>query len=336
MLGSPLKGLVAVLIGSLLGFVGLDPQSGLDRFTFGIPYLYDGISLIILLLAFYGINEIVTDWVRPCKDHIVPVPSDWKQCIPSRQDLQQAAPACLRGTAIGNILGVLPGGGAVISSIAAYIAEKKIGARRHLIGTGIVEGVAAPEAANNAASQASFIPFLTLGIPTHAVMALMSGAMLIQGVTPGPSFMLQHSELFYALLASFWIGNLLLLVFNLPLLPLFVKILKIPKFWLHSLILTACFASTFYLNYNWFDLVLLCGLSVLAVWLRMCGCEANPLIMGFIITTMLEDHFRRAVIIADGDLTFFVTSWFSVVCYAVTTLVIVVMCIRSKNPQLQT
>jgi TctA family transporter len=303
--GSVLKAIAMVCFGILLGLVGTDVNSGTIRFAFGQPELTDGIGFVALAMAFFGITDVVVNLEH--KDKTDVYGERLGSVLPSWEDLRTCFWSIARGTALGSILGILPGGGALLASFAAYMFEKKIAKRPRHFGEGDIRGVAAPESANNAGAQTSFIPMLTLGIPSNPTMALMIGALMIQGIAPGPQVMTERPELFWGLVASMWVGNLMLLVLNLPLIGLWVKLLAVPYRLLFPAIFVFCCIGVFTVDNKIFDIYVLAALSAVAYVLLKLDCEPAPLILGFILGPMMEEQMRRAMMINFGDVTIFVT-----------------------------
>ena len=303
--GSLLKAIAMVCFGILLGLVGTDVNSGTIRFAFGQDELTDGIGFVALAMAFFGITDVVvnlehTDKTDVYRDRLGSV-------LPTWADLRICGWSIARGTALGSILGILPGGGALLASFAAYMFEKKIAKPPRNFGNGDIRGVAAPESANNAGAQTSFIPMLTLGIPSNPTMALMIGALMIQGIAPGPQVMTERPELFWGLVASMWVGNLMLLVLNLPLIGLWVKLLAVPYRLLYPAIFVFCCIGVYTVDNKIFDIYVLAALGAIAYVLLKLDCEPAPLILGFILGPMMEEQMRRAMMINFGDVTVFVT-----------------------------
>ena len=288
----------------LLGMVGTDVNSGVARYDFGIPELQDGIDFAIVAMGVFGFAEIMTNLEQ--RENRVEITDKVGTLYPNKQEFKQAWPAVVRGTALGSALGILPGGGAVLSSFASYTLEKKLSSTPERFGKGHPAGVAGPESANNAAAQTSFIPLLTLGIPGNAVMALMIGAMTIHNIQPGPQVMSSHPELFWGLIVSMWIGNLMLLVLNLPLIGLWIKLLKVPYRILFPAILVFCTIGVYSLNYNNFDILITALFGLIGyVWSKL-KCEGAPLLLGLVLGPMMEENFRRALLLARGDYSTFV------------------------------
>ena len=319
--GSLIKAIAMTILGLLLGVVGTDVNSGVARFTFGIPELYDGIGFIIIAMGLFGFTEIVLNLEQgEAREVFVKKVTN---IMPTWKDIKDSAGAIMRGTAIGSVLGILPGGGALLSSFAAYTVEKKIGDPSNF-GKGEIRGVAAPESANNAGAQTSFIPMLTLGIPSNVVMALMIGAMMIQGIAPGPQVMTEKPELFWGLIASMWIGNLMLVILNLPLIGIWVKLLSIPYRLLYPSILLFCGVGVYSISNQPFDMMLAALFGVLGYVFIKLECEPAPLILGFILGPMMEENLRRAMLLSRGDATVFFTKPISGALLAVAILLLLV------------
>ncbi|MEO8296810.1 MAG: tripartite tricarboxylate transporter permease [Burkholderiales bacterium] len=335
--GSLLKAVSMILLGLLLGQINTDVISGVPRFSFDIPELTDGIGIVPLAMGLFGFGEIITNLGRPPEQREV-FTKDVKGLWPTKQDFRDAWPAVLRGTALGSILGVLPGGGALLASFASYTLEKKTRGRKDEVpfGKGNIRGVAGPESANNAGAQTSFIPMLTLGIPPNAVMALMVGAMTIKGIQPGPQVMTNNPELFWGLIASMWIGNLMLVILNLPLIGIWVKLLTVPYRFLFPAIMTFCCIGLYTLNNNAFDVYTGAACAVVSVVFYKLGCEPAPLLLGFILGPMMEENLRRALLLSRGDWTTFATRPLSAgLLLAALAMVVIVMLptIRNKRQE---
>jgi TctA family transporter len=303
--GSVIKAVGMVLVGLLLGLVGTDTNSGLTRYTFGIQEIWDKIDFVPLVIGMFGIVEIV----RNLEQTALPRPhlkAKLRDLWPRGRDFREAWPAALRGTGLGSILGILPGGGAVLASFASYTLEKKIAADPSRFGKGAIEGVAGPESANNAAAQTSFIPLLTLGLPSNPIMALMMGAMIIVGMRPGTAVMSERPELFWGMVASMWIGNLMLLVINLPLIGVWVRLLSVPYRLLYPAILLFCVIGIYGVNTSAGELAICAIFAVFGYILLRFGCEPAPLVLGFILGPLMEENLRRALVISRGDFATFV------------------------------
>jgi TctA family transporter len=304
--GSLLKAIGMIVLGLLLGQVNTDVISGVPRYSFDIPELTDGIGFIAIAMGVFGFGEIIANLGQPA-EHREVFTRDVKGLWPTREDFRQAWPAVVRGTALGSVLGVLPGGGALLSSFAAYTVEKKLAGKDGQFGQGDIRGVAGPESANNAGAQTSFIPMLTLGIPPNAVMALMVGAMTIKGIQPGPQVMTSNPDLFWGLIASMWIGNLMLVVLNLPLIGIWIKLLTVPYRLLFPAILVFCCIGLYTTNNNNWDVYMAVLFGVAGYAFYKLSCEPAPLLLGFILGPMMEENLRRALLLSRGDWTTFAT-----------------------------
>jgi len=295
-----IKSLGMVVLGLLLGTVGTDISGSAERLTLGIPELSDGIGFVPIAMGLLAVADIIRNLEQPPASREM-VSAEIKNLWPSREDFRRSTGPTMRGTLVGTFLGILPGGGAALSSFSAYAIEKRIARDPSIFGQGAVEGVAAPEAANNAGAQTSFIPLLTLGIPSNAVMALMAGAMTIQGIQPGPQILSTRPELVWGLIASMWLGNLLLVIINLPLIRLWVLLLRVPYRYLHLGVLAFCCIGVYVVNYSAFEVGLLLIFGLLGYFFLLFGCPPAPLLLSFILGPLLEDNFRRAMLIAGGD-----------------------------------
>lgn len=321
--GSILKAIGMILLGMLLGTVGTDVDSGIARYTLGIPELIDGIGFIVIAMGLFGYGEIISNLGEQASERKV-FNSNLRGLMPSRQDFKHMVPAVLRGTSLGSILGILPGGGAVLASFAAYTLEKKtkLLTGEMPFGKGNIRGVASPEAANNAAAQTSFIPLLTLGIPANAVMAMMVGAMTIHSIHPGPQVMTANPDLFWGLIASMWIGNAMLVVLNLPLIGIWIRLLSVPYRWLFPAIVLLCAMGAYSTTNNTFDIWMLGLFGVIGYIFIKLGMEPSPLILGFILGPMMEENLRRALLLSRGDWSVFITRGLSASLLAVASLLL--------------
>src|SRR5574343_447248 len=335
--GSLLKAGAMIVLGLLMGLVGTDVHAGVARFSFDIPELTDGIGFITIAMGVFGYGEIIHNLSHKEEDREV-FTGKVEGLMPSAQDFKNMVPAVLRGTAIGSILGILPGGGALLAAFAAYTIEKKTKLKPGEVpfGQGNIRGVASPESANNSGSQTSFIPLLTLGIPPNAVMALMVGAMTIHNIQPGPQVMTSNPELFWGLIASMWVGNAMQIVLNLPLIGIWIKLLTVPYRFLFPAILTFCCIGLYTLNNNNFDVYMAVGFSFVGYLFYKLGCEPAPLLLGFILGPMMEENLRRALLLSRGDWTTFLTRPLSAgLLVAAALLIVVVMLpsIKSKREE---
>ena len=301
--GSTLKALAMIVLGLLLSSIGQDVASGVPRFTFGVLELYGGINFVSLAVGLFGVAEILRNLETERTRTVIvkTVEKLW----PTRDELRRIVPPILRGTAVGSALGILPGGGHILASFGSYSIEKRISKRKREFGHGAIEGVAGPESANNAAAQTSFIPMLTLGLPPHPVMALMLGALIIQGITPGPNVINAQPALFWGLIASMWVGNLFLVLLNLPLIGIWVKMLEIPYKILFPAIIAFAAIGTFSIGLNAYDIFAIAFFGVVGYFLVKFGAEPAPLLLGFVLGPLLEQNLRRSLTISRGDPSIF-------------------------------
>ena len=319
--GSLPKAIAMIILGLLLGMVGTDVNSGVARYDFGIPELQDGIDFAIVAMGVFGFAEIMTNLEQ--KENRVEITDKVGTLYPNKEEFRESYPAVVRGTTLGSFLGILPGGGAVLSSFASYTLEKKLSKQPERFGKGHPAGVAGPESANNAAAQTSFIPLLTLGIPGNAVMALMVGAMTIHNIQPGPQVMSSHPELFWGLIASMWIGNLILVVLNLPLIGLWVRLLKVPYRLLYPAILVFCCVGVYSIQNSVADVFLVACFGVAGYLFGKLSISPVPLLLGFVLGPMMETSFRRTLMVARGDFSVFVTRPISLGLLVATALLVV-------------
>ena len=332
--GSLVKAICMILLGLLLGQINTDVISGTPRFSFDIPELTDGIGFVVIAMGLFGFGEIIANLGQPA-EHREVFTSKVKGLWPTKLDFMEAWPSVLRGTALGSVLGVLPGGGALLSSFASYTLEKKIVKNPRIpFGKGAIQGVAGPESANNAGAQTSFIPMLTLGIPPNAVMALMVGAMTIKGIQPGPQVMSSNPELFWGLIASMWVGNAMLVVLNLPLIGIWIKLLTVPYRFLFPAIVVFCCIGVYTLNNNSFDVYMTAAFALIGYIFYKLSCEPAPLLLGFILGPMMEENLRRALLLSRGDWSTFITRPLSaglLTAAALMVLIVMLPTIRSKR-----
>jgi TctA family transporter len=321
--GSLIKAIAMIILGLLLGLVGTDVNSGTSRYAFDIPQLTDGLGFVAVAMGVFGFAEIMANLEQKedRETFLDRVTNLW----PNKQDIKRMIMPILRGTALGSVLGILPGGGAALAAFGAYSLEKKVSKYGHEFGKGAIEGVAAPESANNAAAQTSFIPLLTLGIPPNAVMALMVGAMTIHNIQPGPQVMTSNPALFWGLIASMWIGNLMLIILNLPMIGVWVKLLTIPYRHLYPAILVFCCIGVYSVNNTVFDIYLTAGFGILGYIFMKFKCEAPPLLLGFVLGPMMEENFRRALLLSRGDYSVFVTRPLSASLLAASAFLVVIV-----------
>jgi TctA family transporter len=333
--GSVIKAIAMIILGLLLGLVGTDGNTGGTRFTFDIIELTDGIEVATLAIGIFGIGEVIANLTRPGERRSL-VAQKITRLWPTAEDFGRAWPAVLRGTGIGSLLGVLPGGGATLSAFAAYALEKKTAEDPSRFGHGAVEGVAGPESANNAGAQTSFIPMLTLGIPGNAVMALMIGALTIHGIQPGPQIMTERPAMFWGMIASMWIGNLMLVIINLPLIGMWVQLLKVPYRFLYLAILLFCGIGVYTVNNSPTAVLLAAIFGVLGYVFIRLDCEPAPLILGFVLGPLMEENLRRAMRISSGDPMIFVNRPISLgllIAAALLCILVALPAVRSKREE---
>ena len=335
--GSLLKAIAMIVLGLLMGLVGTDVNSGVARYSFDIPELTDGIGFVAIAMGVFGYGEIIANLSRPDDEREV-FTAKVSGLFPTKEDFKRMLPAVLRGTALGSALGILPGGGALLSAFAAYTIEKKIKLKQGEtdFGKGNIRGVAGPESANNAGAQTSFIPLLTLGIPPNAVMALMVGAMTIHNIQPGPQVMTSNPELFWGLIASMWIGNLMLIVLNLPMIGIWIKLLTIPYKWLFPSIVLFCAVGVYSENNNTFDVWMVAIFGIVGYLFLKLKCEPAPLLLGFILGPMMEENLRRALLLSRGDWSVFVSRPLSaglLVAAALLLIVVLLPSVKAKREE---
>ncbi|MBW6399936.1 tripartite tricarboxylate transporter permease [Roseomonas sp. HJA6] len=321
--GSVVKSIAMVVFGVSLGMVGTDVQTGQQRFTFGIPELSDGVGFVSIAMGMFGIAEIILNLERPEARSVMS--GKVGSLMMTREEVRRSIPSVLRGTAVGSILGILPGGGAALSSFGSYMMERKLSKYRHQFGSGAIEGVAGPESANNAASQTSFIPLLTLGIPANAVMALMVGALIIQGIQPGPRMVEAQPDLFWGLIASMWIGNLMLLVINLPMVGMWVKLLAVPYRHMYPSIMIFCAIGVYSLQNNVFDVYQTVVFGIFGYLCSKLRLEGAPMLIGFVLGPMMEEHLRRAMLLSRGDPMVFIERPISATMLGIAAVALVAM-----------
>src|SRR3954454_537391 len=332
--GSLIKAIAMVVFGLLLGLIGTDVNSGVLRFTFDVPELSDGIGFVVVAMGMFGTAEIIANLEQGEAREIFTAKVG--SLMPSKEDFKRMWKPILRGTALGSCLGILPGGGALLASFGAYTLEKKVSKYGHQFGKGAIEGVAAPESANNAGAQTSFIPMLTLGIPGNAVMALMIGAMMIQGIAPGPQVMTEKPQLFWGMIASMWVGNLMLVVLNLPLIGMWIKLLTVPYRYLYPSILVFMAIGVYSLSNNAFDVLIMGVFGVLGYLCAKLECEPAPMILGFILGPLMEENLRRAMLLSRGDPTVFFTKPISAGFMIASVILLVIVglpAIRKKREE---
>ena len=333
--GSVIKAVAMIILGLLLGMVGSDIYTGTPRYTFGSYDLNQGISLVALAVGLFGLTEILRNLEGRSDTDEVAI-ARVGSLMPTRNDMRAMAAPILRGTAIGSVLGVLPGGGAILASFAAYAAEKKLSKTPERFGNGAIEGVAAPESANNAGAQTSFIPMLTLGIPANPAMAMMIGAMIIQGIVPGPNVAAQQPALFWGIIVSMWIGNAMLVLLNLPLIGLWVRMLSVPYRVLFPTIIIFAAIGVYSVESNVFDLFAMSAAGLAGYVLVKHDCEPVPLLLGFVLGPLIEEHLRRALLISHGDPTVFFQRPISaglLACAAIMLIVVVLPSVARRREE---
>jgi putative tricarboxylic transport membrane protein len=334
--GSVLKAIAMIMLGLLLSSVGSDIETGQSRMAFDVPELSDGIGFVVVAMGVFGFAEIIRNLETQTEETRSIVAAKVTGLMPTWPDLKASAGAIARGTVLGSILGILPGGGAVIAAFAAYTFEKKVAKDPSRFGRGAIEGVAAPESANNAAAQTSFIPLLTLGIPPNAVMALMVGAMTIHGIVPGPQVMTKQPDLFWGMIASMWLGNLMLVVINLPLVGLWVRLLRVPYRMMFPAILIFCNIGNYSINNAPFDVAMTAVFALVGYWLIKLEFEPAPMLLGYVLGPLMEENLRRAMLIARGDPMTFVYRPISATLLALAVLLLVLAVlpmIRSRREE---
>jgi putative tricarboxylic transport membrane protein len=334
--GSIIKAIAMVFLGVLFGLAGTDSATNAQRYTFGIFEMSDGIDFVPIAMGLFGIAEIISNLEQRTHAHgVTPISSLW----PSREEIRRSIGPVLRGTAIGSLLGVLPGGGPTLAAFSSYAVEKRISKWPEQFGKGAIEGVAGPESANNAAAQTAFVPMLALGIPSNAIMALMIGAMMLQGIQPGPDVMTKRPDLFWGIIASMWVGNLMLVVINLPLVGVWVKLLSVPYRFLFPTILAFCCIGAFSLQSSTFHLLMLAGFGLLGYVFIKLGCEPAPFLLGLVLGPQLEEYFRRAMHISRGDPAIFIDRPISLALFTLTAVLLIFAALpsisRARNETFQ-
>lgn len=319
--GNPVKGIAMVVAGLMLGTVGVDITTGAERFTMGIPELRDGVHLVIIAMGLFGVGELIVS-IRANASGAHQNEIDYAKFYPTKAQWKSMFAPIVRGSGIGSLFGALPGTGQTVASAVAYAVEKKVSPNRGSFGKGAIEGVAVPEAANNSATQTAFIPTLTLGVPGSASMALVIGALMMYGIVPGPRLLIDHADLFWGLVASFLIGNVLLLILNIPLIGLWVRLLKIPYRYMYPTIIVLICVGVYSLNNNVFDVWLTLVFGWVGYLMRLFRFEPAPFLLGFVLGPMMEEQLRRAMLLSRGDATVFLTRPISGTLIAITALLL--------------
>jgi TctA family transporter len=328
-----LKGFSMVLIGLLLSTIGFDVNSGTERMTFGIFELGNGLPFVILIMSLFGVSEAIYFAIQKQKEIVVENLKNFKSSdmYPTREEIKTSINPILRGTVIGSILGVIPGAGPILSSIVSYTIEKRISKTPERFGKGAIEGVAGPESANNAAAQTSFIPLLSFGIPTGPTMAIMLSVLLILGLQPGPQLISSNPGMFWTLIVSMWIGNLFLIILNLPLIKIWTSVLKIPQNLLYVIIFFTCIWSAYVVTDSWFFVMLLLPLSAIAVLFKLLDCDPSPILLSFVIGKMFEEYFRRSLIISRGDWMIFLEKPLSLALITIAVLMVIMSIVYKRK-----
>lgn len=320
--GSPVKGIAMVVCGLMLGTIGVDITTGAERFTMGIPEMRDGVHLVIVAMGLFGVGELIVS-IRANATGAFQNKIDYAKFYPTRAEWKAMLGPILRGSTIGSFFGALPGTGQTVASAVAYAVEKKVSPNKDAFGKGAIEGVAVPEAANNSATQTAFIPTLTLGVPGSASMALVIGALMMYGIVPGPRLLVDHADLFWGLVASFLIGNLLLLVLNIPLIGLWVRLLRIPYRYMYPTIIVLICVGVYSVNNNVFDIWLTLAFGWAGYLMRLFRFEPAPFLIGFVLGPMMEEQLRRAMLLSRGDATVFLTRPISGTLIAITVILLI-------------
>jgi putative tricarboxylic transport membrane protein len=321
--GSIIKAIAMIVLGLLTGLIGTDVNSGVARYSFGLPELIDGLGIGTVAMGMFGFSEIIRNLEEGEEREVFT--KTVTGLLPNWTDIKRCAMPVIRGTALGSMLGILPGGGPVLGSFSAYTLEKKLSKTPHLFGTGMIEGVAAPESANNAAAQTSFIPLLTLGIPSNPVMALMIGAMIIHGIQPGPQIMTAKPDLFWGMIASMWVGNFLLVVLNLPMIGMWVKLLTVKYDYLFPAILIFCCIGVYSISNATMDVLLAALFGFIGYAFIKMEMEPAPLLLGFVLGPMMEENLRRALLLSRGDPVVFFTRPISLTLLIVAAILLVIV-----------
>lgn len=336
---SLIKAIAMIFLGLLCGIVGTDVNSGVSRYAFGIAELSDGIGIAAVAMGVFGFAEVISNLEQKeaCEVSTEVFTNKISTMFPTKADYKRMVAPILRGTAFGSLLGILPGGGVSLATFVSYTLEKKLSRNRSEFGKGAIEGVASPESANNAAAQTQIIPLLALGVPPNAVMALMLGAMMIHNIQPGPQVMTNNPELFWGLIVSMWFGNLMLLVLNLPLIGIWVKLLTLPYRFIYPAILVFCSIGAYTININTVDVFMAAGFGLLGYVFRKLDCEGVPLMLGFVLGPMIEEYFRRSLLMSRGDFSIFFTRPISLGFLIAAMVLIVIVAlpfIKSKREEL--
>jgi putative tricarboxylic transport membrane protein len=331
--GSQTKALLMVSFGLLLSTVGRDPIYGAERFTFGIFSIYDGLNMALLAMGLFGVAELLV-MAEGGAQNAIPVaqPTRLSDLLPNAADWRRSIGPILRGTGLGFFLGLLPGGGATLASFSAYVVERRLAKEPQRFGEGAIEGVAGPESANNAAAQSSFVPLLSLGIPANAVMAVILGALLVQGITPGPGLIANRPDLFFGVIASMLIGNMMLVVLNVPLISVFVLLLRVPGSILAPLIIVFCVVGAYTLSNSVAEVVIMIGFGIAGYLMRKIDLDPAPLVLAFVLGNILETNFRQALLVGKGTLSLFYTRPIAAFLIAVSLALVGLQLARAFAP----
>jgi len=329
--GSTAKAMIMAVLGFILSFIGIDPVSGRERLTFGSIQLTSGIELSSLAIGLFGVSEMLINMEESIETTAIQLKQKIKGYLPTLKDWRMSAGPITRGTIVGFVTGTIPGGGAIVASFVSYALEKRLSKHPEKFGTGTIEGVAGPESANNSATSGAFIPLLTMGIPSNVIMALLLGALMIHGIRPGPLFLVEHKDIFWAVIGSMYIGNVMLLVLNLPLIPLWVQLLKVPNRILLPTILLICVIGSYSVNNNVFDILVMALAGIAGYVLRKSGYEVAPLCLAFVLGPTMENSFRQALIMSDGSFSIFVTRPIAAVTLAFAALALGVLAIKGRK-----
>jgi len=329
--GTPIKGIAMVVLGVLLGLIGTDIETGTPRLAFDLPELFDGIGLVAIAMGLFGVSEVIAS-IKVIRSGHIEKKITFRSMIPTRDDVRRFWFPVLRGAGIGSFFGALPGTGGVIASFVAYAVEKKVSSEPERFGKGAIEGVVAPETANNAADQTAFIPTMTLGIPGSVVMALMIGALMIHGISPGPQMMTKNPDLFWGLIMSFWIGNVLLLVLNIPLIGIWVRVLVIPYHVLYPAVLMFVCIGVYSINNSTFDVYMVMLFGGVGYIMRLVDLQPAPLLLGFVLGPLMEENLRRTLIISRGEFTIFMARPLSA-AFIVVTLALLAWALWNALPR---
>lgn len=329
--GSTTKGLVMATVGFMLSFIGIDFVSGRERLTFGSTHLLSGIELAPLAIGLFGVSEVLINMEKSVAVTVVQLKEKIKGYLPTPKDWRLSLGPILRGTILGFITGTIPGGGAILASFASYAVERRLSKYPGKFGTGVIEGVAGPESANNSATSGAFIPLLTMGIPSNVIMALLLGALMIHGVRPSPLFLVEHKDIFWGVVGSMYMGNIMLLILNLPLIPLWVQLLRVPNRFLLPLILLLCVIGSYSVNNNILDVLVMALAGLAGYALRKLDYDVAPLCLAFVLGPIMESSFRQSLIMSDGSFLIFVTRPISAAILSLTVCALVLFRFKNKK-----